>query len=177
MNQKLCVLVLIASASPPVLGIEQSCRSESDTLLKRAHALSLATVQGDATTVARHTHPFFIRRAGGRPKFAEFVKSVAKHMKDEGYTVTSFTFSPPLLTHRSGANIVCLIPIQTAVAGPPGQFIETGFLVAVRDLAPSSSWVFFGSSGLRTNPEILWEVLPDLPRDVQLPPNRLERAR
>ena len=48
-----------------------------------------------------------------------------------------------------------------------------GYLVAVRS-KDGGAWTYLDGAGLRTRPGLLYRLLPDLERDIPLPPNTLE---
>ena len=171
-------LLLLAAVLPCVVssanaGAELTCESEVSALLSGARSLATAYEKGDSIALARLSHPFLIQQAGGRARFVEFVKAAARQQKNEGFRVESIRYGSPSATYYAGSDLVCFLPVETKMTGPSGRFRETGFLIGVRDLGASSSWVFLGSSGLRNDPELLWKAIPSLPRGVTLPPNRI----
>jgi hypothetical protein len=173
--KRLLLLFLIAS-NAAVASPERThdCATESTVVLAGVRELFAAYALGDAIQTARLTHPSLIRLFGGRVSFVETISTLIRAQKTQGFSVESWRLGTPSKTYQAGADLVCFVPGETIIKTSSGRFREIGYTIAVRDSGPSGHWQFLGSSGLRDRPALLWDLLPNLPREVQLPPNRIE---
>ena len=68
---------------------------------------------------------------------------------------------------------VTFVP-KTHVVQMAGQRVSAiGFFIAARKKG-TNEWLFLDGNGLRKNPALLWQLFPELPKDVVTPPNRME---
>lgn len=170
MNRALSVVALLSAVtSSHAAGF--ACESETSVLLARANVLKTAYSRDDATAIANLTHSSLIRLAGGRSRLIEMTNAAMKKLRADHIQVEKYDIFPPSKTYVAGADYVCFLPRESVMSSPGLRVRELGFLVAIRDAAPSSPWLFLDSAGLREKPEVLWKLLPNLPRDVETPAN------
>ena len=63
---------------------------------------------------------------------------------------------------------------RVSVAEVQGKKVKsTTFMIAIRYTA-TRDWKYLDGAGLRQRPELLYHLLPELQRDIALPPNRVE---
>ena len=99
---------------------------------------------------------------------------VMASIKKDGIRITDNQYGTPSSIHRSGSDRVCFVPRSNVTHIGERKIRGKGFLIAIR--GEGEPWRFFDSAILLENPEMLHTLLPGLPKDIELPENRMEAA-
>lgn len=172
MRQIFCLL-FFSLVMPMAFGAA-SCQSDSAEILSRVNVIDTALVKGDAQSIINLTDTSLFELSGGKEKALLATKQAMSQMKQAGITVEKSTIGKPSQTYKAGTKSVCFIPkeMMMSVKGVRGRSV--GYLIAINNNANDSPWLFLDSAGLQKKPELLWKLVPGLPKDIKLPPNFTE---
>ena len=74
--------------------------------------------------------------------------------------------------YPAGEEEVCFVPRTSVVEIGGKRATSMTFMIAVRK--PGGEWKFLDGAGLRKHPDLLYRLLPDLERGIELPHNMIE---
>lgn len=153
---------------------KSTCQTESAELLNRANAMTSAFTKGDAEAIVAMTDPSLFELAGGKEKLLAVTKQAMDSMKQADYVLEKATLGKPTKTYLANKKAVCFIPKELTmnINGRKGRSV--GYLVAIKDEKSGSQWLFLDSAGFQKKPELLWRLVPGLPKKLELPPNFTE---
>lgn len=145
--------------------------------VKAIHA-ALAKMQssfreGDYDGIVEATHPSLIAQAGGEEKFRASVENAVSMLQSGKIKVGDDQLGAPSTLHEAADEWVCFVPKRNTIEVDGRKVRSQGFYVAVRKKS-DRAWKFLDGAGLRNNPDMLWTLLPDLPRGVEIPPVKRE---
>jgi hypothetical protein len=154
-------------------GAEPAKLSEADSegLMQKARALHAAFETGDADGVIRLTHPA-MRNGRTREQWEAWIRDSVKELSRLAkFEKTEWGVPSPL--YDLGAEELTFVP--TAHVGQVAglRVFCMVFFIAVRKKG-TNEWLFMDGAPLRENPALLWQLFPELPKDVVTPPNTLE---
>ena len=101
------------------------------------------------------------------------MKRLIASLQQQKVTIESRKLGEPTRTYEAGDEEVCFLPHNSVMKVGAVRVKSVGFLVCVRKGA-KGSWLFLDGAGMRNNKEMLWELLPELPKELELPPNSNE---
>lgn len=173
--RQLFFLLVISLMMPMAFGAA-SCQSDSAEILKRVDAMDTAFVKGDAQSIINMTDSSLFELGGGKEKALSATKQAMDQMKQAGMILEKSTIGKPSKTYRAGTKSVCFVPkeMMMSVKGVRGRSV--GYLIAINRNENNSQWLFLDSAALQKKPELLWLLIPGLPKDIKLPPNFTERV-
>lgn len=154
------------SAAPLTAADVQSLRSD-------IASMTAAFERGDAEPLIARTHPSLKAMAGGPDAFAELTRHALAQLRDIGISFVSQEVGMPTEVYQAGEEEVCFVPRVSVMAVNGTQMKSTTFMIAIRSKG-GTTWTYLDGAGLRKNPEMIYQLLPGLARDVPLPPNTLE---
>jgi hypothetical protein len=145
--------------------------------VKAIHA-ALAKMQrsfreGDYDGIVEATHPSLIAQAGGEEKFRASMENAVSMLQSGKIKVGDDQLGTPSDLHEAADEWVCFVPKRNTIEVDGRKVRSQGFYVAVRKKS-DSEWKFLDGAGMRNNPDMLWTLLPDLPRGVEIPPVKRE---
>lgn len=123
--------------------------------------------------IAKGTHPSLIAQMGGEEKFRKTLEGAVAIMQSGKVKVSDSKLEVPAELYEAGEEWVCFVPKRNTVEVEGQTVLSVGFFVAIRK-KEENEWKLLDGAGLRRNPEMLWTLLPELPRDVKLPENKTE---
>lgn len=129
--------------------------------------------EADYDGIAKGTHPSLIAKLGGEEKFRKSLESAVGMMRSGKVKISEAQLEVPAELYEAGDEWVCFVPKRNTVEVEGQTVRSVGFFVAIRKKA-EKEWKLLDGAGLRRNPEMLWALLPELPRDVKLPENKNE---
>lgn len=152
-----------------------SCQSDSAEILSRVKAMNTAFEQGDAESIVAMTDTSLFEFAGGKDKLLAAMKQVMSKMNETGYIVEKSTIGKPTKTYLvADTKLVCFVPKEMIMNIKGVRARNVSYLIAIKRKTPDSQWLFLDSSALQKKPELLWQLVPGLPKDIKLPPNNTE---
>jgi hypothetical protein len=175
MKATLPLFLLIWSCAPFLWGADTVILSaeEKKAVVEKADAIQNAFDSGDSDTVIASTHPSLIKLYGSREEFEARTRESMKTLLASKVTPVSRVWGEPTAVYSSGTDEVCFLPKVAVVQMGDKRTRSTAYFVAARTKG-TSEWRFLDGTGLRKNPQLLWILFPDLPKDVVLPPSKAE---
>lgn len=166
------LLMLIALAGHAGVATTLGQR-DIDTLHSDIQTMTEAFERGDAEPMIQRTHPSLKAMVGGDEAFAAMTRNAVVQLGAMGLTFVSQEIGAPTRVYPAGKEEVCFVPRISVMALQGRQVKSIGYMVAIRPKG-GGTWTYLDGAGLRTRPELLYRLLPDLERDVPLPTNTLE---
>lgn len=170
-RRRLLVVSLLALGGTVHAG--QLSEAEVKTLKEEARKVGKAFDEGDIEAIMNSTHPSIFKLTGDPEKFKALTTQALKTIKEMKVVIEERKLGEPAKTYEAGEEEVCFLPQSTVMTIGEQRVKGTGFLVAIRK-KPDGKWLFLDGAGMRRNPDQLWTLLPELPKDVELPPNTME---
>ena len=147
--------------------------AEVKELHTAAQELEEAMARGDFQTIMRGTHPALFQLMGGKREGRLLFKKAVEAVKDLDFEILESTLGDPTRTYLVGDEEICLLPVDSLNRIGPQKIRSKRFLISIRP-KDGGRWLFLDGAGMRSDPERLWELFPDLPRDIKLPENTIE---
>lgn len=129
--------------------------------------------RGDAEALIRKTHPALYEMAGGEGAYARIVRQGVDQLRQSGVKFTSSDVRKPTQTHMAGDEEVCFVPRVSIMEISGRKMKSTTFMIAVRRIG-GEEWRYLDGAGLRKHPEMLYQLFPELERNITLPANKVE---
>lgn len=147
--------------------------ADAEKLRAEIASLTAAVERGDPEPLIRKTHPSLHALMGGAENFEQVTRQAVTQIPRSGIKFLSSTVGTPTKTYAAGDEEVCFVP-KTAVMEVQGKKAKTSnFMIAIRP-AKGGAWQYLDGAGLRTNPEMLYQMLPKLEHGIELPENTVE---
>ncbi len=128
--------------------------------------------RGDPEPFISSSHPLVYQYAGGQEAFESQARDAIIAFKDGEMKLTTLATGSPSELIRVEGGEICFVPRIVKLDSNGRQAKQTTFVVAIRDVSPN--WRYVDGSSFRTNPGLLFTMLPFLPKDLTLPPNTIE---
>lgn len=125
--------------------------------------------EADYDGIVKWTHPSLIGQAGGEKKFRKTLESAVAMMQSGKVKISEAQLEVPAELHEAGEDWVCFVPKRNNIEVEDRTLRSVSFFVAVRKKS-EKGWKLMDGSGFQRNPEMLWTLLPGLPREVAIPP-------
>jgi hypothetical protein len=90
---------------------------------------------------------------------------------DQGIVIESFDVGLPKKLYKAGNESICFVPKTTVMTVGDRRIKSISYMVAIKD--GDGNWRYLDGAGARRNPKQLWMLLPDLPKEVELPENTI----
>lgn len=132
------------------------------------HAMYDAFERGDATPLIAKTHESIYELTGDREAFEKAARESVAQLSSAGIKFLSSQIGVPTQTYAAGPEEVCFIPRISIMEMQGKRAKSTGYLIAVRKLG-TQDWKYLDGAGLRANPELLYQLFPELQRGIDLP--------
>ncbi len=132
-----------------------------------------AFAQHDYDKYVRETFPGIVEMSGGRDKMIEQMKASFAMMDAQHVKFVSHVSTPESQTTDAGKYEVLRVPEESVLEAGGHRVKGISYTLAVRS-KPAGEWTFIGGSGLVKQPQLLWQLLPGLPRDYKLPPSSMQ---
>jgi hypothetical protein len=123
---------------------------------------------GDCDGIVNGTHPSLIGQIGGEEKFRKSIENAVSMMQSGKIQIGDDQLDAPVELHEAADEWVCFVPKRNTIEFDGRTVRNQGFYVAVRK-KPDKEWKLLDGAGFRNNPELLWTLLPALPRGVEIP--------
>jgi hypothetical protein len=172
MRKLVIALALWCLLGGPAVG---ATLSEEETGYLRAEITSIMASfeSGDAEALIAKTHPSLHPLMGGLEGFEKITRQAVEQLRQTGVKFTSAEVGTPTQTYSAGDEEVCFVPRVSVIELQGKKVKSTTFMIAIRRVG-SQEWKYLDGSGLRKNPELLYQLLPQLERGISLPLNMIE---
>jgi hypothetical protein len=169
--------IIMAAAPAPGRGAETTgtllSEGEKAELIKGGEALLKAYEAGDVDAIMNGTHESIMKLVGSREKYETVIREACKALMAQ-VKIEGSEFGEPTPCYASGTDEVIFLPKITTMRMVDMRAREVGYLIAARTKG-TKEWKYLDGAGLRKHPELLWLLFPDLPKDIETPPNLVER--
>jgi hypothetical protein len=145
-------------------------REDSDLATQRATAFLTAFANGDADTYVSMLHTSIFQLVPNREQLIYGLKKGMESLRSSGQVVEKTELTPPTQFYAAGDEIVAFIVRKTLVREHDDRASFSGYLVAIRKTGGPGQWLFLDSDGFRNEPELIFRMLPALPKDATIPP-------
>jgi hypothetical protein len=162
------VILLLAAPAPG--SAKDLSKEEVEAVKAEIDGMMSDFEEGDAKTLLDKTHDSIFELVGGREAFERGLLQGVKQIMESGIMFEESELGEPTELHRAGDEELCFVPRTSVIVAGGRKIRSVGFLVAIRPV-DGEPWKFLDGAGLRRKPELLWKLLPDLPKDIELPPN------
>jgi len=145
--------------------------STSEALIIRdeVSATIRAFQDGDTDAYAESMHESLRRLYGGAAGLKRAMSEARERVHSSGVTFVDTTVTAPAQSIRAGSKEICFIPYKSIVRIGQKLATSVSYFVAIRE--GKKPWTFIDGSLFRDRPELIRELLPELSRMIQLPPN------
>ena len=148
-------------------------KAEADLVRSEINSMYNAYEAGDASLFLKKTHKSIYSVMGGKQNFENFFESAVSQLNELGVKFVEETLGEPTKLYDAGNEEVCFIP-RISIIEIQGQKVKsTGFLIAIRTKG-EKSWSYLDGTGLREDQSLLWKLLPELVKNIELPANYAE---
>lgn len=176
--QRLAWLVAIASIASPVLAAEPTAKTprklseqEKEALIKEADATLAAFTTGNADALIQRTSKLILKIMPSRGQFEQLTRSAIKDMREKGFKFESHKHGEPTVCYSSASGDVCFLPRDSILKYGEKRVKSITYFICVHE---DGAWKFLDSATVHKKPELLWQLIPDLPKDIELPPYSME---
>jgi hypothetical protein len=167
----LTIALCLAIYAMPLSAIEDFSDKEREAVAKEVSAMMESFNEGDVKALIAKTHPSIYKLAKGKENFDATLLAAAEQIVELGVTIESSEIGLPTKLHKAGKDLVCFVP-KTTLMSIKGQLVKSvSYMVAIK--GKDGVWRYLDGAGARRNPDQLWTLLPDLPKDVEVPENSI----
>ena len=170
MIKKIYAGILLLCILQTVQAEELNCKSDYPKII--APDLELLGQQlknNDYSLMQQKTHPSLINFVGGEEKYQALLKFAQNTIATSNIEIQNVESSPPLYSYIVDQEEICFVP-KTITMKLNGKVIKNppSFMVAIRPLN-SHEWTYLDGSGLQKNPQMLFILFPNFPKNVDVP--------
>jgi len=170
---RLILLVLVLLASLNIFAREIT-NKDIEQIHKDINNMYTAFETGDASLLLASAHSSIYKITGGKSNYESLVVSSVEEIMEQGIIFHEAKLGKPTKLYLSGEEEICFVPRVSIMEYKGQKMKSTGFLIAIRSKG-SNDWKYLDGSGLRRDQGLLWKLLPELSKDVELPANFLEK--
>ncbi|WP_010585764.1 hypothetical protein [Schlesneria paludicola] len=130
--------------------------------------LNAALLKEDFAKAVSLTYPKLVKMAGGTKSLIESMESGTKSMNAMGISISSVVTNEPSGLLKSGNDLYTVVPFTLKMTVPNGTMRVKSFVIGVSS-DQAKTWTFVNGD---IEDEALKQVLPDLPKELKLPPKQ-----
>ncbi|WP_444995849.1 hypothetical protein [Aliikangiella sp. IMCC44359] len=170
--QKALLIVMLFSTAN-IFAIEVS-KEDVEQIHKDINSMYMAFESGDISLFLKNTHSSIYKLVGGKANYENMTTSAIASLMEQGIVFHGATLGKPKKLYLAGEEEVCFVP-RASIMEIQGQKMKSiGFMIAIKK-KDSNHWKYLDGSGLRKDQGLLWKLLPELSREVELPANYIEK--
>lgn len=170
MIKTIYAVILFLIILNPAQAEELSCQQDYPKIIAPdLDQLGQDLKKNDYSFMQEKTHPSLINYVGGAEAYQQLLKYVQNLLAKSRVEIVNVQSKPPLYSYIVDREEICFVPktITMKVAGQI-QAASPSFMVAIRSLQ-SHQWTYLDGAGLKNNPQMLFTLFPNFPKDVKLP--------
>ncbi len=167
------VPLMLALSTFSIQAIDLTPRQQSD-LKKDAELMRQALQNNDVETITDLIFTPVLEFVGGKDNFIKAVERTYMAYQRPGYALESITVGEPEIVVAADPFVVAFLPTTTIVKTPNNKTILTGFVVGVLS-ENENGWKFFDGAVTQADINTFYQILPNLPLDIVLPPIQTQR--
>ncbi len=164
-------LTLAPAYSQDVKAPRELSADEKTALIKEADATMDGFIKGDADAIIKRTSKLILKLIPSQEQFEKITRDAVAGMKAQGVSIDENKNGEPTLCYSTTSGDVCFLPRSGTLSISGRRIKSTTYFICVHE---DGSWKFLDSATVHKQPELLWQLIPDLPKDLKLPPNSME---
>lgn len=141
---------------------------ERTSLLTAAEALQKGFENGDADVIIQGTSKA-ITKIIPQEQFEALTRQAMGLMKEVKFE--SNVYGEPTECWKIKEGDLCFLPRKSVMAIQGKRVSSTAFFICVQE---GGKWTFLDNASVSKNPELLWQLFPDLSKDVKLMPSEVK---
>ncbi|MDB6003525.1 MAG: hypothetical protein JWR15_512 [Prosthecobacter sp.] len=142
--------------------------AERASLMTAAEALQKGFENGDADVVIKGTCKV-ITKIIPQDQFEALTREAMVLMK--GITFESNAYGEPTECWKVKDGELCFLPRKSVMLAQGRRVSSVAFFICVLE---AGKWSFLDNASVSEKPELLWQLFPDLSKDVKLPPSEVK---
>ncbi len=164
----LLAIFLVGGCSSKPLDREQAQKN----MQSQAGEVRQAMLKEDHRKMAELSHPMLVENLGGTDQFVKKLTTMAAEMKGQGFRFVEIKLGEPSKLVEASGDLYGVIPFTLLMTGPGGKKGTTpSYLIAV-STDGGRTWKFLDGSGIASDPSKLKVILPNFPKELELPAPR-----
>jgi len=162
-----------ATDQAPASDSKAAEEAEAKAIVAEVEKMMAAFNQGNAELLVKKTHPALYKLIpGDKEDVKKTMLDGAKQIMDLGIKIDSFKAEEPDKLYKAGKESVCFVPMSSVMTMQGQKIASSSFMIAAKGEA--GEWMYLDGSMAGANPEILYTLFPDLPKDIKLPEMKME---
>jgi hypothetical protein len=145
-------------------------REDSELVKKRAEAFTEAFDKGDANAYVEMLHTSIFQLVPNREQLVYGLKKGMESVRASEEKVESTELEAPTEFYVAGDEIVCFVVRKKIIRDRGQRSLNMGYLLAARKANGPGQWLFLDSDGFRNEEQLIFRMLPALPKDTKIPP-------
>lgn len=147
------------------------CKKDYDKVIsKEITQMSTALNSSNYQYIAEKSDSSIIELSGGKENYNAILALAANSFKNRNIQVKKIDIQPPQNSYIFGKKEFCIIPKQlTILMNGKAMTGDKSFMLAVRPLE-SQEWKYIDGAGLKKNPDMLYTLFSEIPRDKNIIP-------
>ncbi|RYD83180.1 MAG: hypothetical protein EOP84_08290 [Verrucomicrobiaceae bacterium] len=167
MIRRITAIVLLLCTAFPISAAELEA-AERKELISRATTMLDGFRKGETEIIIRMTHPAIYGLTGGKEAFERMAHDAMTSIAGAGLKIEETRIGNPSRTWQAGKETVCFVPVSIVFSMTDKKIRSNSYYVAVKG-ETSPDWLFLDGSGFDKKPEVLKQILPGLPIDIEFP--------
>lgn len=155
--------------SPTVFAQDLQCKNDYNTIIsKDIIALGTAIETENLQYIEDKTDSSVLNYLGGKESMHSMLMLTMDMFIKNKIHVAKIETQPPQESYIFDNKEICFVPKQLTlqINGQIRQSDKT-FMVAVRQL-PSNEWKYIDGVGLKRNPDMLYKLFPEFPKNIKV---------
>ncbi|MGE8684050.1 MAG: hypothetical protein ACN6OV_06130 [Acinetobacter sp.] len=146
------------------------CKDDYEKIIaKEIKDIGTALNKGNYALITEKTDSSIINYAGGKDKYNAILELAANSFKQNKIYVSQVETYAPKQSYIIGRNEFCAVPKQVTISMNGRKMTgDLSFMLAVRPIE-SKEWKYIDGTGLQKNPDMIYTLFPDLPRESKIP--------
>ncbi len=142
--------------------------AERTALLTAAEVLQKGFENGDADVIIQGTCKV-ITKIIPQEQFEQLTRQAMVLMKDIKFE--SNAYGEPTECWKVKDGELCFLPRKSVMVMQGRRASSVAFFICVLE---GGKWTFLDNASVSKNPELLWQLFPELSKDVKLPPSEVK---
>jgi hypothetical protein len=141
---------------------------ERSALLTTAEAMQKGFENGDADVVIQGTCKV-ITKLIPQEQFEALTRQAMVMMKEMKYE--SNVYGEPTECWKVKDGDLCFLPRKSVIVIEGKRVSSVAYFICVQE---GGKWTFLDNASVSKNPELLWQLFPELSKEVKLPPSEVK---
>jgi hypothetical protein len=169
-----CLALLpVGCSGEPAIPEQEAKKNARDTLNTAYQKM----MEGKYEGIADSTEPNLVLLLGGYVTYVDQLKKQMDVLKTKGITFTRYTVGEPTQLTKKGDKLYVIVPISVSMKGPTQAVTSHSSMLGISK-DQGKAWTFIhldalesdGKTIMNTKGKTIFEIIPDFPKDLKLPP-------